>query len=77
MSKEEIIEYIQQLRSCLNNSQEKAIYNDLIRLIKDVPTNFDKYNNLYNNDAKMNPKNMMDRYPFVNKAIERREINWI
>ena len=76
MSKDEVIQYIQQLSSCLNNIQEKAIYNDLIRLINDAPTNFNKYNNLYDNEARMNPKKMLDSYPFVNKAIERREINW-
>lgn len=77
MSKEEVIQYIQQLSSCLNNYHEKTIYNDLIGLIYEVPTNFDKYNNLYDNGAKMNPKNMMDRYPFINKAVERREVNWL
>ena len=42
MSKEEVIQYIQQLRNSLNGIQEKAIYNDLIRLINDAPTNFNK-----------------------------------
>ena len=77
MSKEEVIEYIQQLKSCLNNVQEKTIYNDLIRLINDVPTNFNKYNNLYDNDARMNPRNMIQRFPIANKAIEGREIYWM
>ena len=77
MSKEEVINYIQQLKSCLYNFQEQNIYNDLIRLINDLPTNFNKYDNLYDNNARMNPKNMMDRYPFINKAIERREVNWL
>jgi hypothetical protein len=77
MSKEEVIQYIQQLRSCLNDSQERSIYTKLIRLINDSPTNFNKYNNLYDNDARMNPKKMMDSYPFINKSIEQREINWM
>ena len=77
MSKEEVIQYIQQLSSCLNDSQERSIYTKLIRLINDSPTNFNKYNNLYDNDARMNPKKMMDSYPFINKSIEQREINWM
>ena len=77
MSKEEVIQYIQQLRSCLNDSQERSIYTDLISLINDVPTNFNNYNNLYDNDVRMNPKKMMDSYPFINKSIEQREINWM
>ena len=34
-----------------------------------------QYNNLYNNDARMNANYMMDSNPFINKAIEQREIN--
>ena len=76
MSKEEVIKYIELLCSCLKHPKEKAIYNDLIRVIKRKESNLNKYDNLYDQNATMDPKKMMEVYPELNKAIEHKELNW-
>ena len=76
MSKEEVIKYIELLSSCLKNPKEQIIYNDLINVIKRIESNLNKYNNLYDKNATMDPKKMMEVYPQLNKAIEHKELNW-
>lgn len=76
MSKDEVIKYIELLNSCLKDQKEKQIYNDLIKVIKRVESDLNKYNNLYEKNAKMDPTKMMEAYPVLNKVVEKKEKNW-
>lgn len=77
MSKEEVINYIKLLSSFLNHPQEISIYEDLINVLKRDEKDYKKYKHLYDkNNAKMDPKEMMDAYPHINKAFGRKEKNW-
>ena len=77
MSKEDVIKYIKILSSFLNDDREIRIYDDLINVLKRVEKDYKKYNNLYDKkNAKMDPKEMMDAYPHINKAFGKKEKNW-
>lgn len=76
MSKDEVIQYIKTLSSCLNNPEEQRIYSDLIKVLKRVELDYNKYNNLYDKDAKMDPKKMMEAYPHMSRALGRKEKRW-
>ena len=77
MSKEEVINYIKILSLFLNHPQEISIYEDLINVLKRDEKDYKKYKHLYDkNNAKMDPKEMMDAYPHINKAFGRKEKNW-
>ena len=76
MSEDEVIKYIESLSSCIKDIKEKEIYNDLIKVLKRVKSDLNKYNHLYDKNAKMDPKKMMKVYPDINKAIEKKEKNW-
>ena len=76
MSKDEVIKYIESLSSCIKDKEEKQIYNDLIKILKRVKSDLNKYDHLYDKNAKMDPKKMMEVYPDINKAIEKKEKNW-
>lgn len=73
MPLEAVINYIKELSNCLDDPQEKRIYNDLIKVLKRTTSDFNKYNNLYDKNAKMDPKTMMEAYPQMNKAIGKKE----
>ena len=76
MSQDEVIKYIESLSSCIKDKKEQEIYNDLIKVLKRVKSDLNKYNHLYDKNAKMDPKKMMKVYPDINKAIEKKEKNW-
>ena len=76
MSKEEVIKYIELLYSCLKHPQEQAIYKDLIKVIKRIDSNLNQYDNLFDKNATMDPKKMLEVYPQLNKAVEKKELNW-
>ena len=76
MPLEEVIEYIKNLSECLENDEEKKIYSDLIKVLKRSNSDFNKYNNLYDKNAKMDQKAMMEAYPHINKAFGKKEKKW-
>ena len=76
MSKDEVIQYIKTLSSCLNNPEEQRIYSDLIKVLKRVELDYNKYHNLYDKNAKMDPKKMMEAYPHMSRALGRKEKRW-
>ena len=76
MPLENVLDYIKNLSLCLDDPQEKRIYNDLIKVLKRTNSDFNKYNNLYDKNAKMDPKLMMEAYPHMNKAIGKKEKKW-
>ena len=76
MSKEEIIKYIADLSSFVYTQKEKAIYEDLIKVVLRMSPNYSNYQDLYNKDAKMNPKDMMDHFPGISKAFGKKENDW-
>ena len=76
MSKDEVVKYIESLCSCIKDQKEKQIYNDLIKVLKRDKSDLNKYNNLFDKNAKMDPKKMMEAYPDLNKAMEKKEKNW-
>jgi len=76
MTKDEVISYIKKLSSFLEDPEEIRVYNDLIKALKRVNIEYDKYDNLYDKNAKMNPKTMMDAYPQMNKALGKKAKKW-
>ena len=76
MTKDEVISYIKKLSSFLEDPQEVRVYNDLIKALKRVNIEYDKYNNLFDKNAKMDPKTMMDAYPPMNKALGKKAKKW-
>ena len=76
MSLEEVVEYIKDLATCLEDPQEKRVYSDLIKVLKRGNKDFNKYSNLYDKNAKMDPKTMMEAYPHLNKALGKKEKKW-
>lgn len=76
MSKDEVIGYIKNLSSCLNSPQEQRIYGDLVNVLEGVKLDYNKYVNLYDKNAKMDQKKMMEAYPHMNKAFGRKEKRW-
>ncbi len=76
MKKEEVIEYIEFLKSCLNSNEERSIYQKLIDIIERIKTDFSCYQKLYEKYPKMNPKKMMEKYPKMYKAFGAKEENW-
>ena len=76
MSKEQIIEYIQKLMSFLIEKDEKSIFLDLIDVIKGKNINLNKYKNLFDKNAKMDTKKVMESYPQMSKAFQIKEENW-
>lgn len=75
MTKEEIINYIDLLISYVN-SEEQAVYKDLKNVVQRICPNYSNYQDLYNKDVKMNPKDMMNHYPKINKAFGKKENDW-
>ena len=47
----------------------------MIKVLKRINSDFNKYNNLYEENAKMKPKLMIEAYPHMNKAIGKKEKN--
>ena len=76
MSKDEVVKYIESLCSCIKDQKEKQIYNDLIKVLKRDKSDFNKYSNLFDKNAKMDPKTMMDAYPPMNKALGKKAKKW-
>ena len=76
MTLDEVCEYIKMLASCLGDPQEKKIYSDLIKVLKRNEKDLNKYNNLYDKNAKMDQKAMMEAYPQMNKAFGKKEKKW-
>ena len=75
MTKENVIEYIESLKSCLCEN-EQSIYNDLINVIKRLNTDYSKYQKLYEESPKINPKEIMSSFPKINKVFEAKESKW-
>lgn len=76
MTKEEIIKHIADLSSYVYSAKEKAVYEDLMKVVLRIAPNYTNYQDLYNKDAKMNAKEMMEHYPGVNKAFGKKENDW-
>ena len=76
MKKEEVIEYIAFLGSCLYNNEDRSIYQKLIDVLERKKTDFSCYKQLYDRNARMNPKKMMEKYSDIYKAFGRKEYNW-
>lgn len=76
MKKEEVIKYIEFLKTCLISNEERSIYQKLIDIIERVKTDFNCYQKLYEKNPKMNPKKMMEKYPKMLKAFDAKERNW-
>ena len=76
MTKEEVIQYIAELSSYLYSPKEKAVYEDLIKVVLRLTPNYSNYQDLFNKDAKMNPKDMMEEYPNINKVYGKKEDGW-
>ena len=64
MTKEEIMQYVIKLSSIVNSPQEKAVYEDLIKVILRAEKNFDDYKDYYRKDKK---------YP---QSFGKKEDNW-
>ena len=54
MTKEEIMKYILDLSSLVNSPQEKAVYDDLVKVILRVERNYDNYKDLSKKGNKKN-----------------------
>ena len=76
MTKEEIMKYVIELSSLVNSPQEKSIYNDLVNTILRIHPNYGNYKDLFDKDAKMEPKSFMQNYAGINKAYGEKENNW-
>ena len=76
MTKEEIMKYILDLSSLVNSPQEKAVYDDLVKAIFRIQPNYANYKDLFDKDAKMDPKLFMENYTSINKAFGEKENNW-
>lgn len=76
MTKEEIINYVAELSSYVCQPKEKSVYEDLKNVLLRITPNYSNYQDLYNKEAKMSPKDMMDHFPGVNKAFGQKEHNW-
>ncbi len=45
----------------------------MIKVLKRINSDFNKYNNLYEENAKMKPKLMIEAYPHWTKQLERKK----
>lgn len=69
MTKGQIIEYIESLKSYLPE-KEQSIYADLIKAIERVNIDYSNYQKLYDKNPKVNPKEIMNSFPEKNKVFE-------
>ena len=76
MKKEEVIEYIEFLKSCLNSNEERSIYQKFIDVIERQKTDFSCYQKLYEKNPKINPEQLMNKYPQMHRAFDLKERYW-
>lgn len=76
MTKDEVINYINELKEFLNKDEEKKIYDDLINVINRIDIEFSGYDKLYNRNTKIDPKKLMESYPRIFKVFQAKEEMW-